>query len=537
VERDPLNPAKGYLSLVLHAHLPYVRHPEHDRFLEENWLFEAITETYLPLLQLLEDWRRNRLPVRLTLTLTPTLCSMLRDPLLQQRYTRRLEELMELAEREVHRTHWQPAFQQQAIFYLDRFRALRSTYEQCGGDLVAAFRGFQDGGEIEIITCSATHAVLPLLAQHPPSVRAQVLVARDHYRSCFGRDPRGIWLPECAYVGGLEKFPREAGIRWFIVESHGILHARPRPRYAMFAPLLTRNGVAAFGRDAESARQVWSRHGGYPGDPRYREFYRDIGFDLDLDYLRPYLSAGGKRGFTGIKYYRITGDTAAKQPYERGGALRAADDHASHFLTSRVAQVQRLAAILDRPPLVLAPYDAELFGHWWYEGPEFLNFLIRKTLGDQNTLALITPEEYLARHPVNQVAAPAASSWGEEGYWRVWLNEKNEWIHRHLIMAGQRMTELVGRFPQPGATEERALKQAARELLLAQASDWPFIIRAGTSPDYAKQRVKDHLLRFSALHTQLLHGRVDENALRELEWKDNLFPDLDHTYFREIQRC
>jgi len=521
----------GYLSLILHAHLPFVRHPEHEKFLEENWLFEAITETYVPLLQLLQGWHRDGLHPRLTLTLTPTLCSMLRDPLLQDRYERHLNELIALAEKEIHRTHWEKPFDELALFYHERFTAVRSTYTACRRDLVGAFRQFQELGLLEIITCAATHALLPLLADHPPSLRAQILVARDHYRACFGCDPRGIWLPECAYAESLEDVLQEANLRWFVTDTHGILHASPRPRYATFAPIFTPKGIAAFGRDPDCSRQVWSRHAGYPGDPRYRDFYRDIGFDLDLDYVKPYLPALAQRGFTGLKYHRITGKGPDKQVYDRPAALRAADEHAGHFLEARMAQFRRLSEILDRPPIVVAPYDAELFGHWWYEGPEFLDYFVRKACCDQKLFELITPEEYLRQQTTNQVATPAASSWGEGGYWRVWLNETNAWIYPHLHVAQERMTELARRFPQPDALQERMLKQAARELLLAQASDWPFILRTGTSPDYARKRVKDHVLRFTRIYEQLTAGQLDEEWLGQVEWRDNLFPDVDYLYW------
>jgi 1,4-alpha-glucan branching enzyme len=521
----------GYLSLILHAHLPFVRHPEHEKFLEENWLFEAITETYVPLLQLLEHWHRDGLHPRLTLTLTPTLCSMLRDPLLQGRYERHLNELIELAEKEAHRTRWEKPLHELALFYHGRFTAVRSAYGACGRDLVSAFRQFQELGLLEIITSAATHALLPLLADHPPSLRAQILVARDHYRACFGCDPRGIWLPECAYVESLDDILQEANLRWFVTDTHGILHAEPRPRYATFAPIFTPKGVAAFGRDPDCSRQVWSRHAGYPGDPRYRDFYRDIGFDLDLDYVKPYLPALAQRGFTGLKYHRITGKGPDKQVYDRQTAMRAADEHAGHFFEARMAHFRRLSEILDRPPMVVAPYDAELFGHWWYEGPEFLDYFVRKACCDQKLFELITPGEYLRRQPTNQVATPAASSWGEGGYWRVWLNETNAWIYPHLNVAQDRMTELVRRFTHPDAFQERMLKQAGRELLLAQASDWPFILRAGTSPDYARKRVKDHVLRFTRIYEQLTTNQLDEEWLKQVEWRDNLFPDIDYRYW------
>jgi len=522
---------QSYFSLVLHAHLPYVRHPEHEHFLEENWLYEAITETYLPLIQIMDGWLRDGMDTRLTLTLSPTLCSMLLDPLLQDRYVRHLQGLLELVEKELVRTHWDQAFQPLALMYRQRFNSLRETYFAYGRNVVGAFRKFQELGKLEIITSAATHALLPLLANHPPSIRAQILVARDHYRRCFGCDPRGIWLPECAYVDGVETVLQEANIRWFTIDTHGLLHARPRPRYGVFAPLFTPNGIAAFGRDLESARQVWSKDEGYPGDPRYRDFYRDIGFDLDYDYVKPHMPAAGQRTFTGIKYHAITGAEEEKAVYDRRTALQTAAEHAQHFLDERLKQARGLVGVMDRPPLVLSPYDAELFGHWWYEGPEFLDYFIRKTYYDQQLIRLTTPGEYLCAHPTHQVARPSASSWGEEGYLKVWLNETNEWIQPHLSVAQERMTELAQRYPKASGLTERALKQAARELLLAQSSDWPFILRTGTSPDYARRRVKDHLLRFIALHEQLTATQIDAEWLGRVEAMDNIFPEVDYRYW------
>jgi 1,4-alpha-glucan branching enzyme len=461
---------------------------------------------------------------------------MLLDPMLQDRCVRHLDGLVQLAENEIHRTHWDAAYRDLAWMYHDRFTGLRLTYLEYGRNLVGAFRRFQEAGLLEIATCAATHALLPLLADDAPSLRAQILVARDYHRECFGCDPRGLWLPECAYVEGIEEVLQEANIRWFVTETHGLLHARPRPRYGVFAPVFTPNGVAAFGRDFESARQVWSKDYGYPGDGRYRDFYRDIGFDLDYDYVKPFLPAPDTRGFTGIKYHRITGGNLEKQIYDRAGAMRAADEHAGHFLRARVEQIEKLGAVMDRPPMVVAPYDAELFGHWWYEGPEFLNYFVRKAYYDQQAFTFITPWEYLRRYPTQQVATPAASSWGEEGYWKVWLNDSNHWIYPHMRIAQARMSELAERFAGAGGLAGRALRQAGRELLLAQSSDWPFILRTGTSPDYAARRVKEHLSRFLELHRQLAAKAIDKTWLERIEQADNIFPNIDCAYWARRQQ-
>ncbi len=518
----------GYLALVLHAHLPFVRHPEHPRFLEESWLYEAITESYLPLVELLRLWQDDRVNARITLCLSPTLCSMLLDPLLQARYERRLDGLIELADREVVRAHWEPRIQSLAEGYSARLRELRRLWHNCDRNLAGAFRQLQDDDRIEIVTCAATHALLPMLSESPESLRAQVIVGCDHYRRCFGRDTVGFWLPECAYSLQVERALLEAGVRWFVVDSHGLLHATPRPRHGTFEPVFTPDGLAAFGRDRDSATQVWSRSHGYPGDARYRDFYRDIGFDLDLDYVEPYLPSPRRRGFTGIKYYAITGPRGPKDVHDPVAARVAVEEHAAHFLRHRARQLARVEPVMDRPPIIVAPYDAELFGHWWHEGLDFLDVVTRTALDGSPAFSFVTPSDYLRRHSTNQVARPSPSSWGDQGHFCVWLNERNEWIQPHLRVAAERMADLARWHPMADDLTARALKQAARELLLAQASDWPFMIHTGTNPEYARRRVETHLQRFLRLHEQITTSRVDPVGLGEIEEQDNLFPNLDY---------
>ena len=244
--------------------------------------------------------------------------------------------------------------------------------------------------------------------------RAQVQLAVEQYGRLFGRPLTGLWLPECGYVPGVDGILKEFGVRYFFVETHGILNASPPPRRGVYAPLACRSGVAAFGRDPESSRQVWDRETGYPGDPYYREFYRDIGYDLDLDYLAHCLPGGRIRCDTGLKYYRITGPGPDKELYlpDLAGARTVRD--AENFASNRGLQVKQLAARLDRKPIVVAPYDAELFGHWWYEGPQWLENLCRICASGRDGIKMTTPTSYLGEYEDNQVADLAASSWGRE---------------------------------------------------------------------------------------------------------------------------
>ena len=484
----------GYWCPVLHAHLPFVRHPEHEDFLEEDWFFEALTETYVPLVRVLDGLLRDGVEYRLTLTVSPTLLSMMTDRLLVQRYERRLDRLVNLAEREVERTrHADHAYADVAGFYLGELGDVRRVFRDAyGSDLVRAFRKHRDAGRLEIITCGATHGFLPLMDTVPQAVRAQVQVAAQHYRKLLGREPSGIWLPECGYLPGQERFLREAGIRFSFLEAHGLSDADPRPSYGVHAPILSPGGIVFFGRDMESSRQVWSAEAGYPGDYDYREFYKDVGWELPLEALGDLLPDGMRKNL-GLKYHRVTGpvDLHQKAPYVRWRAIEKAATHAGHFLEGRQRQAERLASGMDRPPLIVSPYDAELFGHWWFEGPQFLDFLFRKMHFDQDVIKPITPLEYLDRHPDIEVAQPPMCTWGAKGYAEVWLNPTNDWIYSHLERAAERMVTLAHQHPDAQGLERRALDQAARELLLAQASDWAFIMKTGTMVEYAKKRTQE----------------------------------------------
>ncbi|MFA5038276.1 MAG: 1,4-alpha-glucan branching protein domain-containing protein [Candidatus Omnitrophota bacterium] len=519
---------KGYLCMVLHGHLPYVRHPEHEDFLEEDWFYEAITETYIPLILMFERLERDKVNFRLTMSVTPTLASMLTDGLLQDRYIKHISRLIELAHKEVERTRWMPEFQNLAQMYLRIFTESRDLFERYHRNLVSAFRRFQDSGNLEIITCGATHGFFPLMEVTKPSVRAQVKVAVANYEKNFGRRPRGIWLPECGYTPGDDEILKENGIKFFFTDSHGILHGTPRPKYGVFAPVYCKSGVACFARDMESSKQVWSSVEGYPGDYEYREFYRDVGFDLDFEYIKPYIHPDGIRVNTGIKYFKITGTTNEKRPYNPDAARAKAADHAGNFMFNREKQVEYLYDALGRKPIIISPYDAELFGHWWFEGPMWIEFLIRKIAFDQHTLRMVTPSEYLAENPRNQVITPSMSSWGWKGYSEVWLQGSNDWVYRHLHKASRVMTDLVRRYPDASGFLRRALNQALRELLLAQSSDWAFIIATGTHVAYAQQRTKSHLLRFFRLTEDIGRDAIDEDFLKELEYIDNIFPEIDY---------
>jgi 1,4-alpha-glucan branching enzyme len=524
---------KGYLLLILHAHLPYVRHPEYDRFLEERWLYEAVAETYIPLIKFFDRLRSENVPYRITLSISPTLANMLEDPLLRKRCGDHLNMMVKLAEKECQRTRDWHDNHFLAQMYLRLFEEARDTYfNRCGTRLVSAFRDFAESGNVELITCAGTHGFLPLLSSEPSSVRTQVLTGVAEHERIFGFKPRGLWVPECAFYPGLDAVLAEAGVRYCVVDSHGIEHADPRPLFGINAPLYAPSGVAAFGRHPTTSKLVWSRSVGYPADHVYREYYRDIGYELDDAYLDPFRYASGVRAPTGIKYHRITGATNNKHLYNPDWAADAARRHAQDFANRCRDQAARAATHMPMPCVIVSPYDAELFGHWWFEGPQWLYHVMRE-VASGGDLALGTPGQYLGEYPIQHKSMPAASSWGRKGYNEQWVNVANERIWRMLHEAAARMTAAVENavtLPDD-ALKDRVLRQAGRELMLAQSSDWPFMITNGDTQQYAHRRFTDHLNRFHDLLDGLARGQVDAKRLDALECMDAVFPKLDYRHF------
>ena len=529
-----MNNPKGYVSFILHAHLPFIHHPESEDYLEEQWLYEAISETYIPLLLNFTKLVEEKVDFRITMSLTPPLLSMLDNKLLQERYIKYLNTHIELAEKELERTKYDNRLNELAKYYYNRYsNDLHVFKDVYNCNLIQGFKHFQDIGVLEIITCGATHGYFPILYVTEQTVKAQIAVGVQTYEKYFGKKPRGIWLPECGYVPEADKYLKEFGIEYVITESHGILYADPTPVYGTFAPIVSPEGVVAFGRDIETSKQVWSSINGYPGDFNYREFYRDIGYEADYEYIKPYIASNGVRVHTGIKYYRITSKDDNKDYYNPRWAMDSAEKQAGHFFDCRVKQIDNLSASMDTAPLIVCPYDAELYGHWWYEGPYWLYILFKKIYYDNGNFKLITPGEYIDKYPNIQMCTPCRSSWGARGYSEVWLNPTNDYAHRHLHKAGNRMVELANLYPNEGNTLKRkALNQCARELLLAQSSDWLFIITNGTMVDYAKKRIKDHIGRFTKLYYQIKNDDISEEFIDDLFSKDKVFDEIDYMLYK-----
>jgi len=524
--------AKNKLGLILNAHMPYIRHPEYPRFLEEDWLFEAISETYLPLLRVFKRLRDDNVPFKITMSFSPTLCTMLADPILQGRFTNYLKLHQELGEKEIARCKSaQPECAELAQMYLNLINTnVRDYFETYQCNILGGFRDLENSGHLELITTAATHAYLPLYSEYPAAVGAQVELAVQSHINHFKKRPKGFWLPECGYYPGLEMYLEKEELAFFQVAAQSFLLSSEPVQRGNYAPVACPNGVHAFARDFQLTNLVWSSVEGYPCDPDYREFYRDIGYDLPLEYIRPYIHEPEVRVFTGFKYHAITGKTDNKRYYCPKAATRKVVEHAGNFIYNIRQKGLKLRDSLDRDPYFTLAFDAELFGHWWFEGIDWLDAMVRK-IATTEDVVLQTPIEYIAEAPEVQTLQPGLSSWGEGGYSNVWTDGDNVWIYRHLHKAIERMEELAKRFPRQSSLKQRFLNQAAREVLLAMASDWPFIIHNGTSVGYAEKRLRDHLCNFNVVYENMCKNAVNTEWLIKAEKRDIVFPDIDYNLF------
>ncbi len=503
------------VSFLLHAHLPYGWRADLAHSLEQAWLAEAVTNCYLPLLGALEELRPRAGRPWLTISLSPTLLELWARPEFPERYRRHLEEGLRVLAADAGDARHSVERRRCAGRMAEDWAACRARFDGMDGDLAGAFVRLARSGRVELATTAATHAFLPAF-QNDPAFRAfQIGNGLAVFRLRTGLDPAGFWLPECGYFPGLEADLAAEGIRWFALEEHGLTAAEPPA--GVRAPLRCGNGLLAVGRDAGLSRRVWSARAGYPGHPEYREFHRDGIHDLDADLCGGFALPDGGRLPLGLKYWRVTG-AEEKDWYDPGAAGARVWRDAEDFADALAAA---------GPGLVFLPFDAELFGHWWHEGPQWLARVL--------DLSAALPETEVAglsaaldAFPSPPQGRPGASSWGRCGDYSFWINPRTDWLYPQLRGAARAMGGLVHRFGGAVAKspEGRALRQAARELLLASASDWPFMIRAGTTKDYALERLRGHLDRFSALRRMLEAGAVDPGELARIERLDPAFAEV-----------
>ena len=463
---------------------------------------------------------------KVTLSVSACLTEMLGDELLQQRYVRYLNDRISLAEQEMRVFACNARLASLARREHDRFvHCLTVFIEKWGMDLRRAFGYLQSSGNVAVIPSAATHAYGPLWETWPQVVDLQVRVAVEHYQKTFGTAPSGYWLPECGFFPGIDILLAQADVQYFFLDSHGICNACPKPKYGVYAPIHCPRGVAAFGRDWGSHEQVWLKDRGYPGEPAYLNYNRDIGFERDIEYLYPFTHHSGRIP-TGIRYFRI-GSESQTMLYDSELAAVRCDEHATHFVSQCKVRVRSLLHALGKKPVLVALFDTEHFGHWWREGPRWLDQMIRKMSYDQEDVKLVTAVDYLHSNPMNQIASPSMSSWGYQGYSETWLMGRNHWIYPAIFETIELLEKLIDKRLLTDKQRRMAVEQYLREMMLAQSSDWSFMIHAQNAGRYPEDRVREHLDNMLTLYDQLSQGRIQEEWVESLKIKHNIFSGLD----------
>ncbi|PXA04490.1 hypothetical protein DDZ13_04760 [Coraliomargarita sinensis] len=511
MSHEAQNQTRRVVSFLLHAHLPYGYNHASQNSLEQAWLYEAVTHCYLPLLSMLKRLEPKDSPW-LTVSLSPTLLELWSHRNFAHDYRAHLKEGLRIIESETeHPAHPQERRQRAREIMAD-WEEAGARFESIDGKLPSAFADLAESGKIELITTAATHAFLPAFQNDSCFRRFQIGNGIETFKRHTGIHPKGFWLPECAYFDGLENDLASYGIEYFGLEEQGL--ARATPKASIRAPLSCPNGLLALGRDNTLSQKVWSARSGYPGHSHYREFHHDGIHQVDTEICKQFALPDSGRLPFGLKYWRVTG-TPEKDWYEPERAKEQAELDAGDFIKEIESTEEGL---------VFLPFDAELFGHWWYEGPVWLENVLKRTSRLANT-SLKASHQAAKSFTGPPQGRPAASTWGRRGDYSFWVNRDTDWIYALLCHCSEdlrRLIELNG--PAGGDSEkDRGIRQAGRELLLASASDWPFMLRAGATGEYAMERLHQHIKRCRFLVDSIREERLDPRDLALLEERNPAF--------------
>ena len=563
----------GSFILVLHSHLPYVLNSNR---MEEEMLLEAVVETYIPLLDLFNRLESENISSKLTLSFSPVLVEQLAHPTFKAKFEEYCEIKAEFARKDQEEfssksahLHW--LAQRWEAFYRDTLNRFRTKYNT---DLPGEFARFQNLDRIELITCGATHAYLPALSKDT-SINAQIKLAVETYKRHFGKTPRGIWLPECGYRPachwspplthrkgqpaswrkGIEEFLIENRLEFFIVDFHQILNAEPYDLYksplktylvgnqslsfhrSMFSSQYRNtdlvmktnsgNAVTVFARDILLSSQVWEHDTGYPGDGTYLDFHKR--------------HAEGKH-----RYWKITGsdvDMQYKDFYYPDDVPPKVQEHAGHYKWLISQSLKANYENTGKAAFIMTAFDTELFGHWWFEGTEWLYYVLKWISADPE-IQMSTCSEYLDANPATDWVALPESSWGKDFNSSTWINPEVEWTWERIYHAEHEIEGLAQAFADREGDEilSRILKQVIIELLVLQASDWQFMITNWSTRDLAEKRLVERhedFKRLSQLAWDYGHGRSisseDWDVLHKAEERNLIFQDVKIDWFRSTR--
>ena len=518
------------LSLVLNGHTPFVRHPEIQNPSQEIWLFESISETYIPLLEVFDRLDRELVPFRMSVSLSPVLCHMLADEFLVKRYLEYTDKQIAFGDQELQETANDPALNSLVKHYYDRTIEKKAFFtERCESNILKVFDHYQKKGRLEILATAATYAFLPFYTEYAEAIQAQFEAAITVYKANFGRYPQGFWLPELGWKSELDFWLRAYNFGYTIVDTHALAFARPSAEKGSFYPVKTPQGIIVFGRDFYSAEDMAK----IARDPVYRFNYRDQGFELPAKRLDLFLGPRGNRNCTGYKYWALGDDNSGNVLYDSEKAYRKAESHARSFLEGLLSRLKKASGLMDGPAMSLCAFEADNFGRYWHEGSGFIEAIFREGAKIEE-LQFMTPSEYLCKLDSSsfQTLTPDFSSWGTNGYSETWLDASNDWMYRHTMRALGRMVELVDRFPNHTGLKERALNQAAREILLVVASDWSKMLYKQECADYARSRIEGSLRNFTTIYEALGSNYISTEWLTQLEKRNNIFPNINYRVFR-----
>jgi 1,4-alpha-glucan branching enzyme len=509
------------ISIVLNAHIPFIRHPEQADCLQERLFFEAVSDTYIPLLEMFDRLDRDHVPFRMGISLSSTLCHMLSDSHLLKRYLAFTDKQIEFGAHELQPPYnaLSPAVKHFYNRMVDKRVLFTERYE---GNLLKVFENYQKKGRLELLLTAATHAFLPFYTAYPEAIQAEIEVAIGAYRSQFGKNPQGFWLPEMGWAPELDSWLRSYNFAYTMVDTHGLVFGHPCAEKGSFYPAKTPAGVFILGRDFYAKEDIDA----LSSCSEYRDNRKDLGFELPSNLLKPFLGTQRGRGSTGYKC-RTRGGAV----YDFGEAEQKARDQARIFLKNRQTRLGEARTLMGKPPLCLCAFDADDFGCRWYEGPRFLETIFREGTQD---FQFMTPAEYLYKQEPSsfQTLIPEFSSWGINGFGETWTDASNDWIYRHTTRALERMIEISDRFPDNSGLKERTLNQAAREILLSMASDWPGMLYRQENSVYARTQVESCLRNFTTIYEALGSNYISTEWLTGLEKRHNIFPNINYRVFR-----
>lgn len=516
------------LVITLVAHQPYVRAQEIDSMSPEiEMLFSAISDTYLPLLSMFERLDMDSVPFRVSMVMTPTLCSLLSDYDVQQRYVAWLDRVIALGQVEVASAPVGTPRHTLAEQCLERYKKNRADFTLLyKSDLLSAFRYYADRGSIELLATAATSAFLPHYVDLPEAVNAQIEGGLHSHRQFFGVMPDGFWLPAMGYTSSLEHTLRSYGFSYTVLDSHGLLFGEPCPSGGIFTPARCENGLVLFARDVSAEAQVAGTLG-FMSNNVYRDQNRDLAFEATLEELDGFVAAGGARCASGYKYWA----RGAGGWYDSLSAMEQVRHDAVSFVDARRDMLNKAEGTLCASELSLVcAFDARLFGQRWYEGVEWLEQVFRAVatcsditlehcsalIGDKNTLSSTVPF----------MSAATGTGYGED-----MLDTSNDWMLQYSRKACERMIYLAERFPEDTGLKARALNMAAKEVLLAQSLDWPSMVHDKFFPEYAESQFKKNVLAFTTVYDSLGANSISTEWLTNMEQEHPLFPWMNYRIF------